>query len=67
MTLTNDELFFDALRRAAKKLGHGLKLSQRELRQFERVPAFRLKIVDEFREQRLGGIHQIIPASLKLK
>jgi hypothetical protein len=31
----NHEAFFDAARRAAKKLGQGMKLLQREFRQFE--------------------------------
>jgi hypothetical protein len=61
----NYERFFGALRRVAKKFGQGLKLSQRELRQFKLIPAFWLKIVHEFGEQRLACFHQIIPASLK--
>ena len=36
----NYERFFGAVRRAAKKLGQGLKLSHRELRQFKLIPAF---------------------------
>jgi hypothetical protein len=51
----------------AKKLGQDQKLSQRKLRQFTLIPAFRPKIVHEFEEQRLSGFHQIILASLKLK
>jgi autotransporter-associated beta strand protein len=38
----------------AKELGQGQKLSQREPRQFKLIPAFGLKIVHEFEEQRLS-------------
>jgi hypothetical protein len=61
---TNNDHFFATAVRAAKKLGQGKKLSQRELRQFGLIPAFGLKIVHEFEEQAPGGFHQIRPASL---
>jgi hypothetical protein len=64
---TNNDSFFATAGRTAKELGQGHKLSQRELRQFKLIPAFGLKIVHEFEEQRLGGFHEIRPASLKLK
>jgi hypothetical protein len=64
---TNNDRFFATAGRTAKELGQGQKLSQRELRQFKLIPAFGLKIVHEFEEQRLGGFHEIRPASLKLK
>ena len=41
-------MLFAAAERAAKKLGQGKKLSQRELRQFKLIPAFGLKIVHQF-------------------
>ena len=41
--------------RAAKKLGQGQELSQKEFRQFKFIPAFGLKIVHEFEEQRAGA------------
>jgi hypothetical protein len=64
---TNNDRFFATARRTAKKLGQAQKLSQRELRQFKLIPAFGPEIEREFEEQRLGGFHQIKPASFKLK
>jgi hypothetical protein len=64
---TNNDPFFGTAGRTAKELGQNQKLSQRELRQFKLIPAFGLKIVHEFEEQRFGDFHQIRPASLKLK
>jgi len=64
---TNDDRFLATAGRTAKALGQRQKLSQRELRQFKFIPAFGLKIVHEFAEQRLGGFYQIRPASLKPK
>jgi hypothetical protein len=53
--------------RAAKELGQRQKLSQRELRQFQTHSSIPTENLHKFGEQRLGGFHQITPASLKLK
>jgi hypothetical protein len=51
---------------SAKKLGQDQKLSQRKVRQFKLIPAFRPKIVHEFEEQRLSGFHLVFIRSYSL-
>ncbi len=64
----NNDRFFCYHRKESQEAWPRLEaLAERELRQFKLIPAFGLKIVHEFEEQRFGGFHQIKLASLKLK